>query len=183
MSQTAPKPSLPSLPVVPRDEWEQHPHFRTQTLLLGSHDGFREVSQHLIAAARGDTSDTLIGAIYFRWVSGMRSHEAYEEHKLYPYLAHRWGADFSAAEAGHHALHEADREVRRALLHVVEPGSPDREVLADALVAHDQALVPHLRLEEDLVIPLLLELSPREFSRLTSLPIEALIPDDASAGG
>jgi hypothetical protein len=31
--------------------------------------------------------------------------------------------------------------------------------------AHDEAFVDHLKLEEDMVIPLLLALTPREFQR------------------
>lgn len=167
---TAPLP--PTLPRIPRREWTAHPRFESQALLLGSHENFRAVSQHLIVAAEADEADVAIGALYWRWIAAMRSHEAYEEHKLYRYLAHRWGADFSIAEAGHARLHTCDRAVRAALV------EPDDDILATALRDHDAVLRDHLEHEEDLVLPLLLELSPDEFDRFARSPIEALLPPD-----
>ena len=151
----------PTLPDIPRAQWTAHPRFESQALLLGSHENFRAISRHLVTAAEAGESDVGIGALYWRWIAAMRSHEAYEEHKLYRFLAHRWGADFSIAQAGHVALHERDRAVRSAL---VTP--EDRTTLSRALREHDEALVAHLEHEEDLVLPLLLELSPAEFESL-----------------
>lgn len=36
------------LPQIPREDWQSHPRFRTQALLLGSHANFRRVSRFLI---------------------------------------------------------------------------------------------------------------------------------------
>jgi len=167
MSQS---PVPTTLPQIPRHQWTAHPRFESQALLLGSHENFRAISEHLIAAAEAGESDVAIGSLYWRWIAGMRSHEAYEEHKLYRYLAHRWGADFSVAEAGHVRLHACDRAVRAALV------DPQSAALASALREHDAVLREHLEHEEDLVLPLLLELSPGEFDRFSRSPIEALLP-------
>jgi len=156
-------------PSLPRAQWTQHPHYATQTLLLGSHRNFLEVSAYLIAAARRDEA-RVVGPLYQRWVSAMRSHEHYEEHKLYPYLAHRWGADFDEAAAGHHQLHVRDQHVRDTL---AAPWNADR--VAEALTEHDAVLRAHLMLEEELVIPLLLALTPSEFERYARSPIELLL--------
>ena len=47
--------------------------------------------------------------------------------------------------------------------------------LIGALEAHDATLCAHLRIEEDLVIPLLLELKPKEFDDYYNLPVEVLM--------
>ena len=165
-------PVPPTLPRIPRHEWTAHPRFESQALLLGSHENFRAISEHLILAAESSESDVAIGALYWRWIAAMRSHEGYEEHKLYRYLAHRWGADFSVAEAGHAELHRCDRAVRAALV------QPHDTALVSALREHDAVLREHLEHEEDLVLPLLLELTPGEFDRFARSPIEALLPPD-----
>lgn len=89
------------------------------------------------------------------WKRGMSGHEAYEERKLYPYLSRRWGVSFEAAEEGHEQLAVHDRAVRAAL--------DSGEGLAAALRGHHEVLIGHLALEEEMVIPLLLALTPEEF--------------------
>lgn len=146
-----------NLPDIPRSEWPRHRNFSRQVLLLGSHANFRSVSRRLIRhiAEGGDREHA--HAVFSMWKRAMRGHEAYEERKLYPFLESRWGVDFTAAEEGHEALHVADALVRQAF----ESGKG----LAEALRVHDEVLVAHLALEEEMVIPLLLELAPDEFDR------------------
>ena len=158
-------------------EWTRHPRFGSQTLLLGSHENFRRVSQHLVAhAALPGAGLAALSHLFERWIAAMRSHEHYEEHKLYPYLERRWQVSFEAATAGHHALHERTDAVREAFS-VAGDGKQDdtRRALADALIAHDRTLLEHLSLEERRVIPLLLELDPEEFQRLTTPSIHSLL--------
>lgn len=145
------------LPQISRSEWPRHPNFPSQVLLLGSHANFRSVSRRLVdhIEAGGDPNYAL--SVFSMWKRAMGSHEAYEERKLYPYLAERWGVDFEAAEEGHEELHRHDASVREAF----ESGVG----ILEALRAHDEVLVEHLRLEEDMVIPLLLALTPSEFER------------------
>ncbi len=151
-------------PYIPREAWEDHPHFPAQVLLLGSHENFRRVNRYLVEEVVKPGSVAGLQRLYASWISGMRSHEAYEEHKLYPYLARRWGVSFDAAAAGHDALHEVDHVVRAAFAAAGRTPEPDaRAALAAALARHERVLLDHLALEEDLVIPLLLALDPAEF--------------------
>ena len=136
-------------------------------LLLGSHAGFRRISQNLIAAATDTEDRGAIGLYFGMWISAMRSHERYEEHKLYPYLERFHGAELQVLRDGHEELHAAEVAVRSAL-----QGDGD---LREALVAHDDVLDRHLELEEDRVIPLLLEMDSAEFARYASQPIETLL--------
>lgn len=148
--------------MIPREQWPTHPHYPEQVLLLGSHENFRRVSRYLVHAAEAGEDITGIASLYLRWISAMRSHEAYEERKLYPYLARRWQLSFASAQAGHETLHARHDEVVAALKIAAEGGDATPE-LAEALRRHDHALDEHLEHEEDLVIPRLLELSPDEF--------------------
>lgn len=185
-------------PHVPRDAWTRHPHWPEQVLLLGSHANFREISAYLVAACEAllaQQSGTplelgedvqlpslaTIASIYRRWIAGMRSHESYEEYKLYPYLSRRWELSFEEAEAGHEQLHTRHDEVLAALAEAREGGLVTTRLHA-ALRAHDEALVAHLALEEELVVPALLSLEPREFHRYTMLSISSLMAelDEAS---
>ena len=152
-----------SLPQVPRKQWTTHPNFPAHVLLLGSHGNFRRVSRVLVEEAKRGTDPRPLETLYRRWIGGMRSHEAYEEYKLYPYLEKRWGVSFDEASAGHARLHE----LHGAVLAGFETADEPPEALHLALKAHDAALVEHLRLEEDIVIPLLLSLEPREFEVFT----------------
>ena len=159
------------------DRWSDHPHFPRQTLLLRSHDNFRHVSSVLIARAERGGDALGIGWVFRSWKAAMRSHEGYEEHKLYPFLERRWGLSMAPAEAGHRRLAELDVSVRDA----VGAGPAEPELL-DALRAHDTELCAHLDLEERLVIPALLALEPNEFDTYTSSGIRSLLRGLAERG-
>jgi len=171
-----------ALPQIPRENWQAHPRFRTQALLLGSHANFRRVSRFLIDQA---ALEQFVGlhTLFDRWIAAMRSHEAYEEGKLYPYLEYRWGVSLEEARGGHAELHARADEVVdafRTLAHPADPAesreSPATNPLLHALQAHDRTLGAHLDVEEEAVIPLLLALDPEEFDRYYRSPISMLIP-------
>ncbi len=157
-------------------EWQAHPRFPSQTLLLGSHENFRQVSEVLVAEAEGGGFVRPIDRLYRRWIGAMRSHEAYEEGKLYPYLERRFATSFEAAEAGHRALHAAHDGVVKALAEAQGGDDPRAtDALHQALARHDGVLGTHLDVEEELVIPMLLALSPDEFVEYCDTPIDQLM--------
>ena len=81
-------------------------------------------------------------------------------------------------ERGHAQLHTLADEVRAAA------EAHDLDTMRDALVAFDRALVAHLRLEEDIVIPRLLELQPEEFLRYYHSSVSTLRAQlDCAPGG
>lgn len=134
---------------------------------MGSHANFRRFSRRLIDALETPDGAEFVARAYPFWIRAMRSHEAYEERKLYPYLEKRWDVSMATASEGHEKLHALDEDVRHAF------GDP--VALKAALVEHDKALVEHLEVEEDLVIPLLLELSPEEFAEYATRSIHQLL--------
>lgn len=165
-------------PTIPRDRWSAHPRYPSQTLLLRSHQGFRRLSRHLVDAAERGENPVVLGALFRHWIGAMHGHEAYEEGKLYPYLERRWGASLAALRDGHHALHGCQDEVFAAIAQIGFGNTGDdtaRVRLHAALAAHDKTLDGHLNLEEDVVIPMLLELSPEEFEDYYNSPIGQLL--------
>lgn len=163
---------MTGVPRIPRAQWAQHPRYPAQVVLLDSHEAFRRRSAYLIESvdyvAPDTGTDARKRARWLRrlrgeldaWVASMKSHERYEERTLYPFLARRWGADFAALEAGHRSLDAVAGEVARAF------GAGDHGAVRAALLHHRDVLLVHLADEEELVIPMLLELSPDEFRAL-----------------
>lgn len=106
----------------------------------------------------------------------MRNHETYEERKLYPFLRRRFCVTTEEAQRGHKELHAADEQVRAVLSSLVFAGEEHAdEALHRALARHDQILQEHLDLEEKLVVPLLLALSPQEFDEYYHTSIDVLL--------
>ena len=105
----------------------------------------------------------------------MRGHEHYEESKLYPYLAWRYGTRMDCLVRQHGALHRARDDVRAALRHGIA-GTASAAEVERALREHRNLLLSHLAEEESVVIPMLLELAPHEFATYYHSPIEDLLP-------
>ena len=156
---------------LPREEWDDHPLFPVQTLLLGGHESFRRTSQTLLHRAEAGGDNLGIHWVFQVWKGGMHSHEHYEEHKLYPYLTHVWGLSFDVARQGHEDLADVEAEV---LARSRDAGAAS-PALAEALRRHDQVLVDHLALEEQLVIPALLALEPAAFETFLRSDIGTLL--------
>lgn len=151
------------LPQLPRAQWESHPNFPRQTLLLGSHINFRRISRYIIDHVSASTVSEL-RRLYRRWMMAMRGHEAYEERKLYPFLERRWGLSFADALEGHEELHRREERVFAGFDGCLrDPSAANLAQLRVILTAYDKTLHEHLELEEDLVIPALLALSRAEF--------------------
>lgn len=172
-----PLAALPAALSLSPSQWPSHPHFPAQTLLLRSHESFRRTSQTLVQRAQAGRDAQAIGWVFGAWKSAMKNHEAYEEYKLYPYLEMRWGLDMDPAEQGHHALGLLDAQVRQA----VKPGDATPALTA-ALTQHHDALLAHLDLEERLVIPALLALTPQEFERYSRSTLSMLLRDPHPTG-
>ena len=162
---------------LPRTQWQDHPNFPVQTLLLDSHRNFIAINDYLVDRALRDPHPELLEGRYRRWIAAMRSHERYEETKLYPYLERRWGVDLGASKRGHDRLHEKHAQVLAAFQNAREPEDTDaaRASLVHALSDHLATLTTHLRVEEDAVIPLLLDLERDEFTEYCAKSIDALL--------
>ena len=180
MQQSSQQRGHKEIPDLPRSLWQSHQNFPGHALLLGSHDNFRNISTHLVneSMRAWSTAPTLppradLPQLFKRWKRAMKNHEGYEEAKLYPYLNAKYGVSMSILELHHKNLGLAEDRVNRA------ERDADALKFAHALKKHDQILVPHLAQEEEMVIPLLLALTPREFERYSNGNIRGLLREIA----
>lgn len=178
-----------TVPALAREDWPAHPRFPAQTLLLEAHESFRKravwIRERVEAIAPSGPIRSSGPAVLNRrqrwrlrmaddfawWMKGMRGHERYEERRLYPFLARRYGYLFAALEQAHRMLHEQERAVTDSFAALV-PGAGDEPVrhaaLMAALCAYEDALRAHLAAEEELIIPMLLALEPAELDGFRS---------------
>lgn len=149
------------VPEIPRDQWALHPNFPTNSGLLRAHDSFRDISAYLVEKSREANTIEIaqLMFLFLRWKGAMKNHEAYEEGRLYPFLAERHGVSFDNLERQHERLGQLERKVVQAW------GEHNAGAVAGALEEHDQILVHHLAEEEDMVIPMVLALSPETYAR------------------
>ena len=166
---------MPTVLDLPRHAWANHPHFPQQVLLLGSHRQFRSLGQKLVDRAREGGDAVGILTVFDWWKSAMSNHERYEEHKLYPYLRHRFGISTGSMEEGHDALHVCDAAVRAAGEH----GGVASGELVLALQDHQAELLDHLDHEEQVVIPGMVAVEPREFAEYSGHGLRWLIDNHA----
>lgn len=170
-----------TVPALAREHWPAHPRFPAQTLLLDAHESFRKravwIRERVEAIAplglappasldRRQRWRLRMADDFAWWMKGMRGHERYEERRLYPFLARRYGVSFAALEQAHRMLHENERAVLDSFA-ALTPGAGDEparhaELLA-ALRGYEDALRAHLATEEESIIPMLLALEPSEF--------------------
>ena len=114
----------------------------------------------------------------------MRSHENYEETKLYPFLVRRFGVSLKYLSSEHDEMHTKSNLVVKymneyialettsaAFEIVVEKGAR----LLDAMNNYDKLLKVHLMEEEDIVIPLLMEMDVVEFDEFVDNSLSYLI--------
>ncbi len=161
-----------------RNEWPKHPRYPSQVLLIGSHVNFRRISKFLVDMARSeleaatakDVVRQSMSSLFERWQAAMAGgHEPYEEYKLYPYLEARFSVSLASLRRGHEGLDEHRALVREAF------ASGDDELIRTTVEQFDEELVCHLDEEEEMVIPLLLELSPEEFEAYVTQPLGKLL--------
>lgn len=167
-----------AVPELARADWTTHPHYPSQVLLLGSHESFRRVADFLQREVRREGALLSAQDLFERWMGALSGHEGYEERKLYPYLERRWGVDLDDLRQGHETLHACRDAIREAFVACRSSGRLRSEALASlatAMDAYGHELTAHLELEENRVIPLLLELTPDEFAAYYALPIRILI--------
>jgi len=106
----------------------------------------------------------------------MSGHEHYEEVKLYPYLCWKFDVKLGFLEKQHQNLHAQEEKLSAILTEIfgleVEKDEQEqqklfldkKELLQKEFLKYDYLLRQHLLEEETCVIPMLLQLTPEEFS-------------------
>jgi hypothetical protein len=142
-------------------EWRAHPNFSgpASTLLIIHHQ-FRVASERLLLflEREGDALPNLgfVGRAFAPLATTLHHHHHAEEQMLFPMIAKRTGTPPSRLESDHQELTRSIEAVEKALV-----GS-DNEIAMAAARAFDVILREHLDREEELVVPVLLEMKPDE---------------------
>lgn len=136
------------------DHWRAHPNASGPALmLLGIHDQFRAAARELMrlvaasAFGAGERLFTQLAAV-------LHHHHHAEEDMLFPLVHRLTGVAPDQLQTDHDEMTAAIEAVQHAIA--------KREGVADAITRFHDILVPHLDREEQLVIPVLLELPPAE---------------------
>lgn len=151
------------IPMSDRPEWEQHPNFAGMTeLLLGVHDSLRTTATALLALVDEEGDDVVerMRELFASFVRTLHHHHHAEEVMLFPLLLEHTGERPRALLDDHETLMDRLDEAETRLLR------GERASIEVALRALDVELRTHLAREEELAVPVLLELAPHDAFRV-----------------
>ena len=154
----------------PREGWETHPEFGPLTRFwLDRHLGFRALLDRLRADAAVALDGGMDGRDHARrlarlgggFLQGLHGHHAIEDEHYFPRLvalAPGLERGFGILDADHHRLHAELDLFERDATAVLRGGGRDAlGPFADGLERMDRFLRRHLEDEEDLVVPVILD--------------------------
>ncbi|MBM2575261.1 hemerythrin domain-containing protein [Jannaschia sp. Os4] len=167
-TRTGLPPALRTLLVAhPRDGWAAHPEFGPLTRFwLERHLGFRRLLDALTADARARADGALdprdhavrLQRLGGAFLHGLEEHHGVEDHHYFPRLAALAPSlerGFALLDADHHRLHEELEGLAGAANAVLRGGAAGS--LAERLEGMGRFLDRHLTDEEEVVVPVLLE--------------------------
>ena len=152
----------------PRDGWEAHPEFGALTRFwLERHLGFRAILDRLRSEAEAAMQGDLDPQAHARHLSrlggmfldGLHGHHSIEDQVYFPKLirlAPPLARGFAILDDDHHRLHE-ELDAFAAAANGVLRGEAEVGPLSDGLSRMSRFLDRHLTDEEDLVVPVILE--------------------------
>ncbi len=134
--------------------WRAHPNADgPASMMLAIHDQFRAASHHLMHLASARTLAP-IERLFSQLAHVLHHHHHAEEAMVFPLVLRRTGIAPDQLQADHDEMTAAIAAVERAL--------ERDERVAEAIAHFHEILVTHLDREEQLVIPIFLQLPPRE---------------------
>jgi iron-sulfur cluster repair protein YtfE (RIC family) len=140
--------------------WREHPNADGPALMLLSiHDQFRAASTHLVRLVAEDQSPAVFRRVFSRLAHVLHAHHHAEEAMVFPLIRRRTGVAPEQLQADHDELTAAIEAVETSL------GAQDSARVGEAIKRFDEILVAHLDREEELVIPVFLQLQPHELWR------------------
>lgn len=138
--------------------WKRHPNIAgPASTLLMIHAQFRAASERLLLLLSKEPEPRRLGRVFQPLAQTLHHHHHAEEAMLFPMIERMTGVAPLELENDHRTLTDAIDDVSRHLA--------DESSAADAqrVAAHfNTVLIEHLDREESLVVPVLLQLSPRE---------------------
>ncbi len=134
--------------------WRAHPNASGPAyMLLGIHDQFRKASAYLVEQRELHA----IAHVFLPLARTLHHHHHAEEAMLFPLVEKRTGVAPERLQSDHEELTDA--------IDAVEAGVMARlgtEAIVPLIQRFHTVLVEHLDREEDLVVPVLLELTPQQ---------------------
>eukprot|EP01084_Bolivina_argentea_P274100 467094_1 len=169
--------SLPKNLQIDRKDWTKHESFTTQTLLIRSHRNFRSSSQRCVqfifeALKSNKNTKKQLQSIktarnmYYSLMSSLQSHSRYEENKLFKYLEIKYNVNLSLLLEDHNTIHQLEEKCKSTLNDIIYCGQITKELLLKCLICFlefDDVFTRHLGEEESIVIPMLMELTYKEY--------------------
>ncbi len=145
-----------------RAEWEKHPNIHGMAgFLLHIHDSFRRTSAELVTLS-GAGADALprMRRLFSPLLHTLHHHHLIEEQSLFPLVRTQTGDHPALLVEEHGTMMSRLGEVAEALK------NDDVDEIARLMRLLDEELVAHLAAEEAIAIPVLLELTHAEATRL-----------------
>ena len=137
--------------------WREHPNAAGPALMLLSiHDQFRAASNHLVHLVADDQGLAAIWRVFSRLAQVLHNHHHAEEAMVFPLIRRRTGVAPEQLQADHDELTAAIEAVETSL------GAEGSARVGEAITRFHEILVAHLDREEELVIPVFLQLQPHE---------------------
>ena len=169
--------SLPQNLQIERKDWNKHKAFDTQTLLIRGHRNFRQSSQRCVKLisdvlkSNKNNKKTLqlirmAQNIYYSLMNALHSHSRYEENKLFKYLERKYNVDLELLLEDHDLIDRMEEICKSSLNDIITAGSTTKESVLKALkyfIKFDDNFTRHLGEEESIVIPMLLELTYKQY--------------------
>ena len=169
--------ALPENLQIKRKDWTKHKAFDSQTLLIRGHRNFRQSSKRcvelIVSVLKSNKNNKkslqsirTVQNIYYSLMSSLHSHSRYEENKLFKYLEKKYNVDLSLLLEDHQLIETMEETCKSSLNHIISSKSASKELVLKALrhfIKFDNNFVRHLGEEESIVIPMLLELTYKEY--------------------
>jgi DUF438 domain-containing protein len=125
-------------------------------MMLAIHDQFRATSHHLVHLVAREHGLATIERVFSQLAHVLHHHHHAEEAMVFPLVRRRTGIAPDQLQADHDEMTTSIEAVERAL------GARDAARVAEAITRFHEILVTHLDREEELVIPIFLQLQPQE---------------------
>lgn len=129
-------------------------------MLLGIHDQFRAASNELLRLVAQDQGLAAIARVFSPLAQVLHHHHHAEEAMVFPLVHRRTGVAPEQLQTDHDEMTAAIEAVESRLR------ARDGDRVREAITRFHEILVTHLDREEELVIPVFLELQPDEVLKL-----------------
>jgi hemerythrin superfamily protein len=136
-------------------EWRTHPNAPgPASMLLAIHDQFRAVSTRLVQLVDAGQPAVTLARVFVPLAQTLHHHHHAEEAMVFPFVHERTGIETEQLVIDHAQMTEA--------IAMVEASFRSGAGIQAAVARFHEILIAHLDREEELVIPIFLELDPHE---------------------